>query len=652
MPPHSARRTIPAMTVASHVEFPPKPPGAGLHNFAMMPRLPRGGVLLAAALLAAPSTLAADPQPYAATIAPTGDAALDAILRDSSMLLSLSKAPVGPFALVTRARDDEKRLNTALESRGYYAGSIHVTILGHTLSDPALPDFLQQAPAAPPIPVRVTVDRGPLFHLGHVALQGSVPPPGRNALDLAPGAPAVAADVLAAQARVLAALRRNGYALAKVDTPVAVLGPAQRTLDVSYKVDAGPQVDLGPIGLQGLGGVNPAFVRRRLLIHPGEQFNPDTIETARTDLLSLGVFSSVTAQAATSTDPKGQLPITFRFVERPRNAISANVAYSTDLGASAGVTYTRRNLFGNAERLDLGATATQLGGTDTTAPGYDVTAALTKPDIFGVRNQDLRLSLEAVKQDLQAYSRTAGIAGVAVTRVLSPTVSGSAGVLGTEETVLQEGVTRDYTLMQLPVTAKWDTTGPNGLLDPTYGVRVAATVTPTASLAGRQSEFVIAQVSGSTYLNIGLLGGAPGRSVLALRATAATVQGASTFQIPPEQRLYAGGTATVRGYRYQSVGPQFADRTPVGGTELAAGTVEFRQRILQSFGAVLFADAGQVSGSGAAPGITGRGLAVGAGVGARYYSSIGPIRLDFALPLIKQRGDDAFELYVGLGQAF
>ena len=122
-----------------------------------------------------------------------------------------------------------------------------------------------------------------------------------------------------------------------------------------------------------------------------------------------------------------------------------------------------------------------------------------------------------------------------------------------------------YTLLQLPVTAKWDTTGADALLDPTHGVRLAAAVTPTASLAGRQSEFAIILVTGSTYLNLG----APSRSVLALRATAGTVQGASTFAIPPEQRLYAGGTGTVRGYRYQSVGPQFADNRPVGGTAQA-----------------------------------------------------------------------------------
>jgi translocation and assembly module TamA len=613
----------------------------------MVSRFPRGGVLLAAALLTAPASLAADPQPYATTIAPTGDAALDAVLRQSSTLLSLSKAPVGAFALVGRARADEGRFKNALESRGYYAGAIHVAILGHPLDDPDLPDLIAQAPAQPPVPVRVTVDRGPLFHLGTVRLKGSVPAAGQAALDLAPGAPAVAADVLAAQGRVLAALKHDGYALAKVDTPVAVLHPAAQTLDVSYAVDAGPRVDLGPIALDGTGAVHEAFVRRRLLIHPGERFDPDAIERARQDLLSLNVFSSVTAQAATALDPEGTLPITFRFQERPRNALSANVAYSTDLGASAGVTYQRRNLFGNAERLDLGAAVTDLGGTATRGLGYDVTAVLVKPDYLA-RDQDLRLSLEAVKETLDAYSRTAGIAGATLTRKFTPTLSGGAGVLATEEQVLQEGVKRAYTLLQLPVTAKWDTTGPNALLDATHGVRLAATVTPTVSLAGRQAEFVIAQVTGSTYINLG----APGRSVLALRATAGTVQGATTFDIPPDQRFYAGGTATVRGYRYQSVGPRFPDNKPVGGTTLYAATVEYRQRIGGSFGAVVFADAGQVIGTAPAPYNTGAGLRVGAGVGARYYTAIGPLRLDVAVPLNKQHGDDSFELYVGLGQAF
>ncbi len=162
--------------------------------------------------------------------------------------------------------------------------------------------------------------------------------------------------------------------------------------------------------------------------------------------------------------------------------------------------------------------------------------------------------------------------------------------------------------------------------------------------------FTILQGTASTYLDLHRVGlAAPGRSVIALRAVIGTVQGATTFALPPDQRLYAGGSGTVRGYKYQGVGPLFADGNPEGGTSVDAGTVEFRQRIGKSFGFAAFADAGQVSAS-SAPG-TGT-LRVGAGVGGRYYTPIGPIRLDVAVPLNKPPGGDSFELYVGLGEAF
>jgi translocation and assembly module TamA len=127
------------------------------------------------------------------------------------------------------------------------------------------------------------------------------------------------------------------------------------------------------------------------------------------------------------------------------------------------------------------------------------------------------------------------------------------------------------------------------------------------------------------------------------------VSGAGVFSLPPDQRFYAGGTSTVRGYRYQSVGPHFPDNNPTGGTAISTGTIELRQRILSSYGVVAFVDAGQVTANGAP--FTGS-WRVGAGVGFRYYTSIGPIRADIAFPLNKQPGGDAFELYLGLGQAF
>ena len=184
-------------------------------------------------------------------------------------------------------------------------------------------------------------------------------------------------------------------------------------------------------------------------------------------------------------------------------------------------------------------------------------------------------------------------------------------------------------------------------------MRAALTVTPSESLAsdgGSNSFFTIAQASASTYLDVGnWVAGTQGRSILALRGLVGSVNGATQFEIPPDQRFYAGGGGTVRGFRYQSVGPQFPDGKPEGGTGIDVGSVEFRQRFGESWGAVAFVDAGQVGTTGTP--FSGN-ASVGAGAGVRYYTSIGPIRADVAVPLTRQPKEDAFELYLGLGQSF
>ena len=616
--------------------------------FARLARRALPAVLLAA--VAAPHGRAADPQPYEVQLAPTGQEPLDRALRDSSNLIGLREAPVGPFALIARAREDVGRLQAALESQGYYAGQIRIAVLGRPLDDPALPDLLDRAPADP-VPVAVQVGTGPRFHLRRVEARGGLPD--GLALGLDPGAPAVAADVVAARDRLLTALRARGFALAKVGEPVATLDPAARALDVAVPVETGPRVDLGPIALRGLDRVEEDFVRRRLLVHRGERFDPARIEEARQDLVSLGVFSSVGVRASDRLDAAGQLPLTFEVAERPRRAASVTAAWSTDLGGSVGATFQHRNLFGRAEQLNLSAAATQLGGSATRSPGYDVNAGLIKPD-FLARDQSLQFTLRAVKEDLDAYDRTAFIGGVALSRKFSRTWTASLGLTATQSRVAQEGQSYNYQLLALPVGLRHDSTGVEGLLDPTRGIRAAASVSPTQSFGGSpeggDATFVLLQLAGSTYLDVGsYLGGREGRGVLALRGLVGSAQGASTFELPPDQRFYAGGGGTVRGYKYQSIGPRFPSGRPTGGTSVTAATVEYRQRIGGSFGAAVFVDAGQVNTSSAP--FTGD-VRLGAGVGARYYTAIGPIRLDVAVPLDKRRRDDDFQLYIGLGQAF
>ena len=197
--------------------------------------------------------------------------------------------------------------------------------------------------------------------------------------------------------------------------------------------------------------------------------------------------------------------------------------------------------------------------------------------------------------------------------------------------------------MGLPIGVKYDSS--NNLLDPTTGIRAALTMTPTQSLSGAHATFVVMQASAASYIDLS----GNGRSVVAARGLLGQVSGAGQFSLPPDQRFYAGGSATVRGYRYQSVGPQFTDGRPTGGTAIGAGAIELRQRLWGDWGAAMFVDAGQVTANG--PPLAGT-WRIGAGVGVRYYTSIGPIRLDVAVPVNRAPGGDAIEFYIGLGQAF
>ena len=585
---------------------------------------------------------AAGTLPYALTIAPIAPPELARALRAASELEALrGTVPVGAFALTLRARQDATRFAQVLHSFGYYKGSVAIRIGGRALDSPGLLGWLEQRPPAPPVAVDVAVTPGPLFRLGAVRLTGAVPEAARAALGLAPGAPARAADVLAARARVLAALRGAGYALAKVRLEPAVLYPDQDRMDVRFAVAAGPRVALGPITFQGNKGVNPAFLRRHIALRPGERFSPAAIEAARAALLALPVFSYAQAIPARRLDAEGRLPIAFRLDQRQRHAVTLGAAYSTDLGLGLNADWLDRNLFGNAEQLRLGG-AMAAGGNAEIQPGYRLDARFSKPD-FRLPGQTLVLAAGAVHQSLLPYTQTALTQSARLERALAPHWRLGAGIAGEEETIVQQGVSRVYYLVQFPLTLSFDDA--NSLLDPTRGLRATLRLVPTQSVLGHGGE-VLAELSGAAYLDLS----GDGRSVLALRGLAGRAFGAtSAFSLPPDQRFYAGGSGTVRGYRFQSIGPQFADGQPVGGTGVLAATVEFRQRVARHWGFTLFGDAGRVS---AADSQAGARYGIGVGAGVLYFSAIGPIRAEIAAPAVRLPNSGAFQIYIGLGQAF
>jgi translocation and assembly module TamA len=662
------------------------------------------GLIALLAVLAVPAW-AADPVAYKVDHFSTGDGSMDATLHATSDLVTLrTSAPVSPYALLARARSDIERLKTVVESYGYYEAKITIQIDGMALTDPGLADHLNALPKKQDAHVQITFKLGALYHLRNITIDGELPASVQGAFVLKTGAPAVADTVLAAGSHLLAALEDQGYAFAKVDPPVAYEDKTQPLLDVTFHVDAGPRVNIGEIHFTGLKRVHESLLRRRLLLHTGELFRASALERARADLLSptIGVFAAVSVKVGTAVDATGGVPITFEMRERLRRTFGVSGAFSTDLGGSATLSWGNRDVFGNAEQFSISASITGLGGSATNGLGYDVPIKYLLPD-FGHRDQSLQFTVEALRLDLTAYDQTAVKTGVTLSRKLSSLWTVSAGVAATEEhinqivsvtqttTTTEDGKTVttdtadrmifDYTLLGLPLIISYDSTNlASPLDDPTHGMRGSVAVVPTHALGHSQATFLVTTFKLATYFDLDeIFATVPGRSVLAARALIGSAEGASDTSLPPDQRFYGGGSASIRGYPYQSVGPYFpilsclpnptkglppctppvAGSTPtvtgyttypIGATTISAGAVEFRQRIAQNWGAAFFIDGGHVG-----PNLTfsPTNLFVGVGTGVRYYTPIGPIRLDVAVPLKRYDSDpQAFQIYVGLGQAF
>ena len=200
---------------------------------------------------------------------------------------------------------------------------------------------------------------------------------------------------------------------------------------------------------------------------------------------------------------------------------------------------------------------------------------------------------------------------------------------------------RTYFIGALPSSLNYD--GSDDLLNPTRGFRLGGRISPELSLQGNVFGYTRAQIDASVYRPI------TGRVVLAARTRIGSILGAPRDAVAPSRRFYAGGGASVRGYGFQDIGPRDPNNDPIGGRSLAEFSLEARVKAFGNFGVVPFLDAGNIYTS-TLPRFT--GMRYGAGVGVRYYSNFGPIRVDVGTPINPQRGDPRVAVYVSLGQAF
>lgn len=545
-------------------------------------------------------------------------------LEGVSVLKSLANRPPDTeIQLRRRARRDLPEIKRVLRAHGFYAATVQTEF-----------EMNRRRPR-----VVHRVDLGERYKIRHVRLlaPGDTPVPPPSEFGLAPGEPATSRRVIAAEDAILRDYRRRGHPFPSVTRRDVWVVHAAAAMDVEIEIDPGPALPFGPVTFNGVVSVREAFLRGKIPWEEGELFNGDALRLLRRRLAEADLFGGIRVVPAEGPNEEGSLPILVEVTERPHRSILFGVGYTNDLGWRGRTGWTHRNLRGAGERLDLSFELSEVG--------QEGEMIFRRPDFRRV-DQTLTLSARQSIEDTPAFrSEKAGTLARVDRRLESDRVV-FAGTGFTYSLVRARDERQEVGLLYFPVGLDQDRS--DDLLDPRRGARLSLSAAPYFDVLDQDLFFVKSRVSLTGYQ---ALFRRP-EVDWAGRASAALLAGETRDRVPADERYYGGGGGTIRGYAFQSVGPLDENNDPLGGRSLLLLSQELRWRITETIGIVAFLDGGAVTEELWFDGAV-DAFQWGAGLGFRYFTPVGPLRFDVAVPANRREGiDDPWQFYISLGQAF
>jgi translocation and assembly module TamA len=553
--------------------------------------------------------------------------------RQQSALEAERKDPANAAQIGRRASADADLLTQLLRAQGYY--------------DAVVEPRTEQAGNG--LSVVLTADPGVQYRFASVDLPGlnAAGPDAarlRDAFAVKAGDPVIASDVIAGGLALTLALGEQGYAEAKLGQQDIEVNHQTHLAALSLPVDPGPIARFGTIRVSG----RPPFSARHVALiarfKRGEPFQRSKVDDLRRALIATTLVANADVQLV-PVEGGRVVDVVVHLEPAPSHTIAGELGYGTGQGARIEASWTDRNFFNPEGALTLRG----IAGTTEQLLGVQ----LRRSD-FMQRDQTLNVQFSASHQKFAAYTAKSVDLAANIERQSNFiwqkqwTWSYGGEWLGTIERGVfsSAGVkdTRKFAIAAVPLSLGYD--GSDSLLDPTRGFRLSGRLSPEISFHGGHFTYGRAQLDASAYHPLS------DRVVVAGRVRLGTIVGAGLFDIAPSRRFYSGGGGSVRGYGYQQLGPKDLDGDPIGGRGLAEFGLESRIRLSQfggNFGIVPFVDGGSLTAK-AFPDF--RNWRFAAGIGVRYYSSFGPIRVDLGVPLNRQKGDGPFAVTVSLGQAF
>lgn len=559
-------------------------------------------------------------------------------LRNASLLLTSERdKQTNPQDLFAAAQADYAQLLNTLYAQGHYSGVIHILLDGREAASIAPLDAPRRIDV-----ITVTVDAGPAFRFS----DATVAPLARGTRlpdDFRTGAVARSGSIRAATTAGVDGWRDRGHAKARVASQDITADHRAALLSAAIALDAGPRLRFGPLIVKGQDRMRETRIREIAGLPTGDTFNPQDLDRAATRLRRTGVFKSVTLTESDTITAPDLLPITATVVEEKPRRYSFGAEVASLDGVTLSGSWMHRNLLGGAERLKIYGEIANLGAQSS---GTDYTLGLTldRPATF-TPDTTVGIIAELSHVDDTDYTADLGTFGLTATQIFSTELTARTAL--TYDFSKGRDTVSDFNFrnLSLPLGVTWDRR--DDATDAKRGFYIDAEAKPFLGF-GTTDSGVRFTWDARTYHSFGT-----GRVTLAARIQGGAIYGASLLGTPRDELFYSGGGGTVRGQPYQSLGVNVLrinnQTSRIGGAFFLGSQIEARVGVTKKIGLVGFYDFGQIG----IDSFTGTlsGSHSGAGLGLRYDTGFGPIRLDIAKPVGGDTGEGV-QIYVGIGQAF
>jgi translocation and assembly module TamA len=418
-------------------------------------------------------------------------------------------------------------------------------------------------------------------------------------------------------------LKLNSYLDAKYSEHEIAVNINNNTADIDLVLNTGPRYYFGHISIEE-NQIDPELINRFILLKEGEFYSSSKIIEQQNALGDSDYYSEVHINPRRDLAIDNKIPIEITTQLRKPSKYSLGLGYSTDAGVNGSIAWSKRRLNYQGHRLYVGAAVSKLGGT--VGMRYRIPFRNPRYDEYVITTNYINTNTDTSESQIAQFGVARSLMRSEWREILALDLRRERFIVGKQD---------DISNLVLP-SASWSWVVPRGQLYISKGHMLSITTRASSKALFSDASFAQSDINTKWIFPVS----SRGRFLTRARLGLSSVD--DVLDLPASFRYFTGGDQSVRGYAFASLGPKNSDGEVIGGKHLLVGSIEYDYRLKGDWSIAAFYDIGNAFSD-----VNALNAARGAGLGIRWKTIVGQIRIDIASALSEPDNPKRIHLSIG-----